>query len=45
MSNDNGISKILLWKLLGKHVSALNMVGFSNASLVGLVIVLLALQF
>lgn len=45
MSNDNGISKNLLWKLLRKHVSALQMVGFSLASLVGLVIVLLALQF
>ena len=45
MSNDNGISKNLLWKLLRKHVSALQMVGFSLASRVGLVIVLLALQF
>ena len=45
MSNDNGISRNLLWKLLRKHVSALQMVGFSLASLVGLVIVLLALQF
>lgn len=43
--NNNGKSGNLLWKLLRKHVSAVQMAGFSLASLVGLVIVLLALQF
>ena len=44
-NNDNSVSKKLLWKLLRKHVSVWQMAGFSVASLVGLVIVLLALQF
>ena len=35
----------LLWRLLRKHVSAGQLLGFSVASLIGLVIVLLALQF
>lgn len=45
--NDNNTtaSNRLLWKLLRKHVSAGQMAGFSVASLIGLVIVLLALQF
>ena len=45
--NDNNTtaSNRLLWKLLRKHVSAGQMTGFSVASLIGLVIVLLALQF
>ncbi len=37
--------KNLLWRLLRKHVSPLQLAGFSVASLVGLTIVVLALQF
>lgn len=46
--NDNKIASPsggIMWKLLRKHVSAAQMAGFALASLVGLVIVLLALQF
>ncbi len=35
----------LMWKLLRKHVSATQMAGVAVASLIGLVIVILALQF
>ena len=40
-----GKGKNLLWRLLRKHVSPLQLAGFSIASLVGLTIVVLALQF
>lgn len=35
----------LIWKLLRKHISASQLVGFSIANLVGLTIVILAVQF
>lgn len=38
-------SKVLMWKLLKKHISASQLVGFSLASLIGLTIVILAVQF
>jgi hypothetical protein len=37
--------KGLMWKLLRKHVSAVQLVGFALANLVGLTIVILAIQF
>ena len=37
--------KTLMWKLLRKHISASQLVGFSIASLIGLTIVILAVQF
>jgi hypothetical protein len=42
--NDNS-SKGLMWKLLKKHISPAQLVGFSLASLIGLTIVILAVQF
>ena len=42
--NDNS-SKGLMWKLLRKHISPSQLVGFSLASLIGLTIVILAVQF
>lgn len=38
-------SKNLLWRLLRKNVSAMQMLGFSLANLIGLCIVLVAIQF
>lgn len=38
-------SKNLMWKLLRKHISAPQLIGFSLANLVGLTIVILAVQF
>ncbi len=38
-------SRTLLWKLLRKHISPSQLIGFSLASLVGLTIVILAVQF
>ncbi len=43
--NNDNTSKSLLWKLLRKHISASQLVGFSLASLIGLTIVILAVQF
>ena len=43
-NNDNS-SKSLMWKLLRKHISPSQLVGFSLASLIGLTIVILAVQF
>lgn len=37
--------KGLMWKLLRKHISALQLIGFAVANLVGLTIVTLAVQF
>ena len=47
MSKDSGnsTSKGLMWKLLKKHISPSQLVGFSLASLIGLTIVILAVQF
>ena len=47
MSNtsNNYSSKHLKWKLLRKHISPAQLVGFSLASLIGLTIVILAVQF
>jgi hypothetical protein len=47
MSNtsNNYSSKHLKWKLLRKHISPSQLVGFSLASLIGLTIVILAVQF
>ena len=42
--NDNS-SKGLMWKLLKKHISPSQLVGFSLASLIGLTIVIIAVQF
>ena len=44
-SNNNYSSKHLKWKLLRKHISPSQLVGFSLASLIGLTIVILAVQF
>ena len=44
-SNNNYSSKHLKWKLLRKHISPAQLVGFSLASLIGLTIVILAVQF
>lgn len=38
-------SRALMWKLLRKHISPSQLIGFSLASLVGLTIVILAVQF
>lgn len=38
-------SRALMWKLLRKHISPSQLLGFSLASLVGLTIVILAVQF
>ena len=38
-------SSVLMWKLLRKHISKSQLIGFSLASLVGLTIVILAVQF
>jgi len=38
-------SRSLMWKLLRKHISPSQLIGFSLASLVGLTIVILAFQF
>lgn len=43
-TKDNS-SKGLMWKLLRKHISTSQLVGFSLASLIGLTIVILAVQF
>lgn len=51
MSNKNNTtatdhsSRALMWKLLRKHISPSQLIGFSLASLVGLTIVILAVQF
>lgn len=37
--------KNLMWKLLRKHISASQLIGFSLANLIGLTIVILAVQF
>ena len=44
-SNNNYSSTHLKWKLLRKHISPAQLVGFSLASLIGLTIVILAVQF
>lgn len=44
-NNINSSSKGLMWKLLKKHISPAQLVGFSLASLIGLTIVILAVQF
>ena len=44
-TNNNYSSKHLKWKLLRKHISPAQLVGFSLASLIGLTIVILAVQF
>ena len=35
----------MIWKLLGQHISVLQLVGFALANLIGTLIILLALQF
>ena len=35
----------MIWKLLGQHISVLQLVGFALANLTGMLIILLALQF
>lgn len=44
-SKTDNSSKGLMWKLLRKHISPSQLVGFSLASLIGLTIVILAVQF
>jgi len=44
-SNNDNSSKGLMWKLLKKHISPAQLIGFSLASLIGLSIVILAVQF
>lgn len=44
-SSTNYSSKHLKWKLLRKHISTSQLLGFSLASLIGLTIVILAVQF
>ena len=39
------MKKGLMWKLLRQHISKMQLVGFSVANLVGLTIVILAVQF
>lgn len=43
--NKDKTQQILMWKLLRKHISKSQLIGFSLASLVGLTIVILAVQF
>lgn len=43
--NKGKTSRMLMWKLLRKHISPSQLLGFSLASLVGLTIVILAVQF
>lgn len=43
--NKDNTSRMLMWKLLRKHISPSQLIGFSLASLVGLTIVILAVQF
>ena len=44
-NNPDYSSRGLMWKLLRKHISPSQLIGFSLASLVGLTIVILAVQF
>ncbi len=44
-TNADYSSRVLMWKLLRKHISKSQLIGFSLASLVGLTIVILAVQF
>ncbi len=44
-SDNNYSTKHLKWKLLRKHISPAQLAGFSLASLIGLTIVILAVQF
>lgn len=44
-ANKDNTCKALMWKLLRKHISPSQLVGFSVASLIGLTIVILAVQF
>lgn len=44
-SDNNYSTKHLKWKLLRKHISPVQLAGFSLASLIGLTIVILAVQF
>ena len=44
-NNTDHSSRALMWKLLRKHISPSQLIGFSLASLVGLTIVILAVQF
>lgn len=44
-NNTDYSSRGLMWKLLRKHISKSQLIGFSLASLVGLTIVILAVQF
>ena len=45
INNTDYSSRGLMWKLLRKHISKSQLIGFSLASLVGLTIVILAVQF